>query len=325
MDAATVLASGVAEVPTRSGSIPTASPPANEVPTGSDVVPNASLIFATATVVTSYTRRKGKETLIARDAEIAGIHAEEELQIMIDGLDISNEIVAKYLQEYHQFAIELPLERRIELISDLVKYQDNYAKVYKFQTQQRKPWSRKQKRDYYMEVIKTRRLYPYGLKEEAERLNRKGLSLEQESVKKLKSSEEVPEEAKSPDEVPKEKGRIVGNKMHKAFPLPVIEFPLAEEVPTASEESSHCKKKRDATAKRIALLRREFSKITREMFENEADGIEENLKDLEECEKDKANIIMGAIHDKLNDYWFNGTSEDDDDLEGILDYLEPRS
>nr|GEW30837.1 retrovirus-related Pol polyprotein from transposon TNT 1-94 [Tanacetum cinerariifolium] len=28
----------------------------------------------------------------------------------------------------------------------------------------------------------------------------------------------------------------VGNKMHKAFPLPGIEFPLAEEVPTASEE-----------------------------------------------------------------------------------------
>nr|GFA85161.1 hypothetical protein [Tanacetum cinerariifolium] len=42
--------------------------------------------------------------------------------------------------------------------------------------------------------------------------------------------------------------------MHKAFPLSVIEFPLTEEVPTASEESSHCQKKRDATAKRIALL-----------------------------------------------------------------------
>nr|GEV34248.1 hypothetical protein [Tanacetum cinerariifolium] len=46
--------------------------------------------------------------------------------------------------------------------------------------------------------------------------------------------------------------------MHKAFPLPVIEFPLAEEVPTASEESCHCEKKREATAKRIALLVIEF-------------------------------------------------------------------
>nr|GEU30979.1 hypothetical protein [Tanacetum cinerariifolium] len=42
--------------------------------------------------------------------------------------------------------------------------------------------------------------------------------------------------------------------MHKAFPLPVIEFPLAEEVLTASKESCHCQKKREPTAKRIALL-----------------------------------------------------------------------
>nr|GEZ87540.1 hypothetical protein [Tanacetum cinerariifolium] len=46
----------------------------------------------------------------------------------------------------------------------------------------------------------------------------------------------------------------VGNKMHKAFPLPVMEFPLPEEVPTASEESSHCQKKRYATTVKIALL-----------------------------------------------------------------------
>nr|GFA17355.1 hypothetical protein [Tanacetum cinerariifolium] len=64
MDASTVLASGVAEVPTDSGSIPTAGPPAAKVPTSSDVVPTAGLIFATATVVTPYTRRKGKETMV---------------------------------------------------------------------------------------------------------------------------------------------------------------------------------------------------------------------------------------------------------------------
>nr|GFB61638.1 hypothetical protein [Tanacetum cinerariifolium] len=42
--------------------------------------------------------------------------------------------------------------------------------------------------------------------------------------------------------------------MHKAFPLPGIEFLLAEEVPTASEEGCHCQKKIDATARKIALL-----------------------------------------------------------------------
>nr|GFA34153.1 hypothetical protein [Tanacetum cinerariifolium] len=192
MDAAIVLAGRIADVPTGSGSIPTASPPADEVPTGSDVVPTASLVFVAVTVVTPYTRRKGKEVMvesdtpkkqkvqeqidaqvsrkleeqlkredqrrseqIARHAEIARIHAEEELHIMIDGLDRNNETVAKYLQEYHQFASELPIERRIKLISDLVKYQDNYAKIYKFQSQQRKPWTKKQKRDYYMAVIRS--------------------------------------------------------------------------------------------------------------------------------------------------------------------------
>nr|GFA58457.1 hypothetical protein [Tanacetum cinerariifolium] len=49
MDAATVLSCGFAEVPTGSGSIPTAGPPAAEAPTGIDVVPTAGLIFATAT------------------------------------------------------------------------------------------------------------------------------------------------------------------------------------------------------------------------------------------------------------------------------------
>nr|GEX82122.1 hypothetical protein [Tanacetum cinerariifolium] len=119
------------------------------------------------------------------DAEIARIYAEEELQMMIDGLDRNNETVAKYLQEYHQFAVELPIGRRIELISDLVKYQENHAKVLKFQTQQRKPLSRKQQREFYMSVLRSHA---------GERFKRKGLRLEQDSAKKVKISEEVPKE-----------------------------------------------------------------------------------------------------------------------------------
>nr|GEZ19517.1 putative ribonuclease H-like domain-containing protein [Tanacetum cinerariifolium] len=128
----------VAKVPTGSGSIPTASPPGTRVPTSSDVVSTASPIFTTATVATPHTRRKGKEKMvesdtpkkkklqeqidvqvvreleeemardaqrmneqITRDAEIARIHAEEELQMMIDGLDRNNETVAKYQHEYY--------------------------------------------------------------------------------------------------------------------------------------------------------------------------------------------------------------------------------
>nr|GEU95109.1 hypothetical protein [Tanacetum cinerariifolium] len=187
-----VTEDSIAEVPNGSGSIPTASPPGTGVPTGSGMVPNASPIFTTATESTPYTRRKGKEKIvesetpkkkklqeqidvqvarelekemardaqrmneqIARDAEITRIHVEEELQMMIDGLDRNNETVAKYLKEYHKFAAEFPIRRRIELISDLVKYQDNYAKVLKFKTRQRKPLSRKQQKEIYMSVLRS--------------------------------------------------------------------------------------------------------------------------------------------------------------------------
>nr|GFB45311.1 hypothetical protein [Tanacetum cinerariifolium] len=80
---------------------------------------------------------------------------------------------------YQEFALELPLEKRIELISDLVKYQSNYSKVEDF--------------------------IPMGSKEEAERLKRKGLNLEQEHVKKQKSSEQTPEMEKSTEEITEEK------------------------------------------------------------------------------------------------------------------------
>nr|GFC09580.1 hypothetical protein [Tanacetum cinerariifolium] len=77
MDAATVLAGGI-DVPTGSGSIPTAGPPANVISTGSEVGPTAgppatvistgSKVGPTASpIVTSYSRRKGKEVMVESD------------------------------------------------------------------------------------------------------------------------------------------------------------------------------------------------------------------------------------------------------------------
>nr|GEU66488.1 reverse transcriptase domain-containing protein [Tanacetum cinerariifolium] len=216
MDAATILSSrvGVVEVTTGSGSIPTVGPPATEVPTGSDVVPKASSIFAIATVVTPYTRRKGKEKIvetdtpkkkkIARDAEIARIHAEEELQIMIDRMDKNNEVIAKHLQEYYQAVEDLTIGEKIELINELVKYQDHHSKILQYQAQQRKPWSKKQKRDYYTAVIKSHLGWKTkNFKEMTfEEIKAK---LEQNSIKKVKTSKEVPEEVKPSEEVLEEK------------------------------------------------------------------------------------------------------------------------
>nr|GFB31624.1 hypothetical protein [Tanacetum cinerariifolium] len=121
VEGTTVLVGGI-DVPTGSCSILTVGPPVIDIHTGSDAVSTASLIVATASVVTPYSRRKGKEVMVEsdtpkkqRDAEAARIHAEEELQDFI----------------------------------------------------------------------------PMGSKEEFESLKRKGFNLEQEEVKKQKTSEEV--------------------------------------------------------------------------------------------------------------------------------------
>nr|GEU93571.1 hypothetical protein [Tanacetum cinerariifolium] len=155
-DAATVLAGGI-DVPTGSGFIPTAGPPATVISTGSQKKKLQEQIDAQ--VARELEEQQEKEDMrmneqIARDVEVARIHAEEDLQGMIDSLDKSNETIAKFLQEYQDFASELPLEKKIELISDLVKYQDNYSKVEDF--------------------------IPMGSKEETKWLKRKGLNLDQE-------------------------------------------------------------------------------------------------------------------------------------------------
>nr|GEV98683.1 hypothetical protein [Tanacetum cinerariifolium] len=146
--------------------------PTVDIPTGSGLVPTASPIFTTASVVIPYSRHKAREMeeqmarqdqrrseQIARDAEIARIHAKEELQMLIDGLDRNNEVIARHLHEYEQATAELTIGEKIELINELIE-------------------------DFV----------PMASKEEGERIKRKGLRLEQESPKKMKTSEEVSQE-----------------------------------------------------------------------------------------------------------------------------------
>nr|GEX95729.1 hypothetical protein [Tanacetum cinerariifolium] len=246
IDAATVLARGI-DVPTGSGSIPTAGPPGTVISTSSEVGPTASLIVGldASPIVTSYSRRNGKEVMvesdtpkkqrlqeqinaqvarelekqqekedirmneqIARDAKVARIHVEEELQGMIDSLDKSNETIAKYLQEHQEFALELPLEKRIELISDLKKeyYMAMIRNNLGWKVKDFEGLSFKEIEAKFTEVRKqVEDFIPIGSKEEAERLKRKGLNLEQEHVKKQKSSEQALEMEKSTEVITQEK------------------------------------------------------------------------------------------------------------------------
>nr|GEV68718.1 hypothetical protein [Tanacetum cinerariifolium] len=56
---------------------------------------------------------------LARDSEIARLHVEEELKMMIEGLDRSNEMIAKHIQEYEQAKVELTVGEKLELINEL--------------------------------------------------------------------------------------------------------------------------------------------------------------------------------------------------------------
>nr|GEX59251.1 hypothetical protein [Tanacetum cinerariifolium] len=176
-NAATVLASGVVDVPTGSGSIPTASIIAEgSVPTGSEEVPTASPVFATATVVTLVTRRKGKEVMVESETP-----KKQKVQKQI------NAQVARELEEQ----LERKDQRRAEQIA-------RDAKVARIHVEEElQIW--KQMEDFI----------PMGSKEEAEKIKRKGFTLEQESAKKQKTSKEVPEEAMSPEEVTKEKVKMM--------------------------------------------------------------------------------------------------------------------
>nr|GFC21108.1 hypothetical protein [Tanacetum cinerariifolium] len=90
------------------GSIPTAGSPVVDIYTGSDVVPTASPIVTTATVVTPYLRRKGKEVMVESDTP-----KKQRLQEQIDAQ------VARELEEQQ----EREDKRMIEQIARMQKWQ----------------------------------------------------------------------------------------------------------------------------------------------------------------------------------------------------------
>nr|GFD53924.1 hypothetical protein [Tanacetum cinerariifolium] len=94
-----------------------------------------------------------KDDQIARDNEIVRIHAEEELQMMIDGFERNNKVIARHLHEYEPAAAELTIGEKIELIIELVKYQDHHSKILKYKAQQSKTLSKKQQKVFYMSVL----------------------------------------------------------------------------------------------------------------------------------------------------------------------------
>ncbi|GJX79069.1 hypothetical protein Tco_0327218 [Tanacetum coccineum] len=153
----------------------------------------------------------------ARDAEIARLHTEGELKMMIDELDRSNEVIAKHLKEYAQAEDVLSLEDKIELITELAKYQKDLAQIKKYQAHQSKLASKTDRRKFYTSVLRSHAgwktkdfkgmtfeqieetfipvwesiqdFVPMDSKLESERFKRPGTLLEKERAKRLKTVE----------------------------------------------------------------------------------------------------------------------------------------
>nr|GEY95585.1 hypothetical protein [Tanacetum cinerariifolium] len=162
--------------------------PTAGVPIVNGSFPIVSAIFTTTNVVTQYTRR-------------------------------SNEVIAKHLSEYEQAEADLSVREKIELRSELVKYQDHHAKILKYQAHQSKPLSKKKQREFYISVLrchaewKTKHFrgktfeqikekfilvwkqwedfIPMTSKEESERVKRQGLKIDQGSSKRVEISKGV--------------------------------------------------------------------------------------------------------------------------------------
>nr|GEY60109.1 hypothetical protein [Tanacetum cinerariifolium] len=251
MEAANILLSGSAAAIVSPADV---LPPAG-VPTVSGSFPTVSVIFTTASVVIPYTRwsrgitiglsqpmrtpilrakDKSKEKMIETevpkkrklqeqiDAQIARLYAEEELKIMIEGLDRSNKVIAKHLSEYEQAEADLSVKEKIELIRELIKYQDHHANILKYQAQQSKPLLKKEQKEFYMSVLRSHAgwktkhfrgmtleqikekfipvwkqyedFVPISSKEESKRVKRQGLKIDQGSSKRMKISEGVSKE-----------------------------------------------------------------------------------------------------------------------------------
>nr|GEU99540.1 hypothetical protein [Tanacetum cinerariifolium] len=127
MEAANIFTSGVA--------VASVSPVVG-VPTVSGSFPTVSAIFTTVIMVTPYTRRprgitirEGKWTACKR-FEDSKTSCRRRAKMRIEG-------------------------ENIELISELVKYQDHRVKILKYQAQQGKPLSKKEQMEFYMLVLRS--------------------------------------------------------------------------------------------------------------------------------------------------------------------------
>ncbi|GJU18714.1 putative ribonuclease H-like domain-containing protein [Tanacetum coccineum] len=137
---------------------------------------------------------------IERDAEIARIHAEEDLRQMINELDRSNVMINKHMAEYEEAENDLTIEEKTELITELINYQKDFARIKKYQAQQQRGMTFDQLEEKFIPVWESiQDFVPMDSKKESESLKRSGILLEKVKAKRLKTSDVSAQEQQESD------------------------------------------------------------------------------------------------------------------------------
>ncbi|GJS53846.1 hypothetical protein Tco_0627208 [Tanacetum coccineum] len=146
---------------------------------------------------------------------------------MINELDRSNVMINKHMAEYEEAKNDLTIEEKTELITKLINYQKDFARIKKYQAQQQRLASKSERRKFYTSVLrshagwKTKDLrgmtfdqleekfipvwesiqdfVPMDSKKESESLKRSGILLEKVKAKRLKTSDVSAQEQQESD------------------------------------------------------------------------------------------------------------------------------
>ncbi|GJS94917.1 hypothetical protein Tco_0801885 [Tanacetum coccineum] len=122
---------------------------------------------------------------------------------MINELDRSNEMINKHMAEYEEAENDLTIEEKIELITELINYQKDFARIKKYQAQQQRLASKFERRKFYTSVLrshagwKTKDLR--GMTFNHESLKRSGILVEKVKAKRLKTSDVSAQEQQESD------------------------------------------------------------------------------------------------------------------------------
>ncbi|GJY21048.1 hypothetical protein Tco_0393614 [Tanacetum coccineum] len=166
-----------------------------------------------------------------RDSEITRLQAEEELRLMIDELDRSNEMVNKHMAEYEQAEQDLSLR-----------------KLYMVVLRSHAGWKTKDFKGMTFEQIeekftpvweKMQDFIPMDSKQESERFKRPGIQLGQRSSKRLKTAKPSGSDASQRQQT-KDPKDLYEDELKKMMELVLIEEVYVDDIIFGSTKKSLC-------------------------------------------------------------------------------------